>query len=452
MLEKTKQYYINMLVYNNDFEEAKKKIALSEKEPLFDRRFIHAEEDPCVKDYNTMLLESSLDLTALEHELMNGASELKVLADTIALRFKAIEMKLNEEKMIRDHMKLLCNAFENFQDIVHVDRYMEKQTCSYIDGLYYAGTLKNESIPYDIVEITGNGMAGNAFILDEKNNFIEQIRRSDFSQAFKDDDKLTYYDYQRLTVKQEDSYTTPEMHYDTIPARCDILLKAKDTIENCTISANTCLLTGMFFSNDGINFTNALSENYILNQSNNLIKSDFLSLPSAEYVKLSFESIGDSLEKIGFYSYDNKIQKEKLIKLDSGKRHLIRIHEIVLQSHIYIDKSYFKTTNLLPYPVQSVAIYADIYYPGHLDKKEQAVDFEIIVNNKSYSVVPINSDRNGKKIIASSSFDFNTLYAGIYINEPLTKVEISMQFNCSHQHETAVVKNLKLLIGDPYEN
>lgn len=458
MLDYTKKCYTELLIANGDLEEAYKKSLLDTYDPLFEPRVIHPEEIPLIREYNTMIAELANDLSALHYEIEKSGNQLKELSDSITLRLQQVEANLLEEKMVRNHMHMLCNAYENFDDMIIIDNFKQNQTCSYLNGSYRAGILFSEKVPYDIVEINGNGTAGNAYVLNLKDEFIETSINSYLPQAMRDEDKQTYYDYQRLIIGKSDTYFVPEMYQDNIPARCDILLKASKEVQNCSIYGNSFLLNGLYFSNNGLSFSNALVNPILLNQNQQTISNSFLTFPSGNYLKLSIESVGSTQEQIGFIGYEkdkasnSTTGTQRLFKLTSGKRQLIRINELSLENYGYMEKSYFKTSNLLPYPVQAVAFYADIYYPEHATDKSEYVQFQLFINNVPFDVLPINSNENGTKIIATSVFDLGEKYSGKYINEPIVDVKFNMTFNCKIETESAIVKNIRLLIGESYES
>lgn len=442
-----KDQYIQMLINSGDFETANEKAALSEYSPLFKERTIHAEESPIIKDYNTMLIEAKNDINILNYEIMLNTVKLKSLADTIIFRFNEIEQKLLEEKSLRDDMQMLCNAYQEFENLIVVDDYITYRTCDYQKGIFKARAESSKKINFSIKEITGNGHAGNNYVLDG-DSFLKTSTPNNIEKALTDDDIQTYYDYQRITVGDSETLYGQYMYKDLIPARCNIVLEADSVVNECQINGNVFILNDLYFSNDGVSFSSSLSVPIKLDNTQSIQSTGYCAFPSGKYVKLACESFGVTDEKIGIETVEPSGTSLQII--ESAKRHLIRLNEIYLMRSVYKDNTYFSTDNLLNYPVQAVAVYADIYVPNHF-KKDDYVQFTLTINSKSFKVVPINSELNGTKVIKTSTLDFNSSYSE-YINEPITDVRLTVTFKCPNNYESAVIKHVRLMVGEKYES
>lgn len=435
-----------MLINNGDLEAATEKAQLDEYTPLFKERLIHPEEAPIIKDYNTMLIEAKNDINILHYEIMLGTVALKSLADNITFRFNQIEEKLLEEKSLRDDMQMLCNAYQEFENLVVIDDYILYRTCAYQKGVFKAYAESTQKVNFKIKEINGNGQPGNEYILNDK-TFLKTIATNNFQKALMDSDLQTFYDYQRITIDDSETLYGQYMHKDLIPARCNLVLEAESVVNECQINGNTILLNDLYFSNDGISYTSALSLPVKLDNSQSINSTGYYAFPSGRFIKLACESFGTTNEKIGVETIEEAGDSIQII--ESAKRRLIRLNEIQLMRSIYKDNTYFTTDNLLLYPVQAVAIYADIYIPEHF-KKDDYIQFTLTINGKPFQIVPINSELNGTKVIKTSTLELDSNY-GKYINEPITDVKLTVTFKCPNTYESAVAKHIRLLVGEKYE-
>ena len=142
-------------------------------------------------------------------------------------------------------------------------------------------------------------------------------------------------------------------------------------------------------------------------------------------------------------------KKETLVKLETGRRHAIKINDLTAEKNKYSHKSTMKTNNLVKAPVKSIAIFANEYIPSHLDAKKQYVKYILNVNGKEYEITPINSSRNGIKIIKTSEHTFNSKYAE-YINETIKSAYLTIELTAPSAYETIFVGNIKVLAGDKH--
>jgi hypothetical protein len=146
-------------------------------------------------------------------------------------------------------------------------------------------------------------------------------------------------------------------------------------------------------------------------------------------------------------SYD--VESQRVI-LETAKRHAIRINDISAFSHTYHENGMLQSINVmdkLPAATQikSVAFYCDEFYPELASKIGDVVRYSLVVNGRSYEVVPINSKRNGIKIIRNTNFADNSGYV-TYINEKVNTLVLNIRFTLADQKFSPHINNIKLLI------
>lgn len=454
-----KETYQWQLAMSGDTESATEKAALDLYDPLFKPRFIHKEDRPQIKDFNTMILEALNDLTVLHHEVMCGATHIKALSDSIEIRLQALYTKLQKEKEIRDDIKILCNAYSAFEDVVDVTGHIENLACDYREGVFRAKVSRLENVPHTVTHVVGNGIPGNTYVLNE-DKLLSDTVKTDFIEAIYDQNKQTFYDYQRIVISPNEPYYAEGMQKDEAPAKVTLTCKAEKIINECTILSEKkdLKLTGLYFSEDGLTYTKLLEEPILLNSdnyfSNNYINhSGKLAFPSARYVQFTFEADVPTQEKIGFESNDyiesESQLKHKIVPVPSAKRYVVRLNEVQLSRNVYESKSHFKTGNLLKYPVSAVAIYANDYIPSHF-KEDKYITYILTVNGKDYEVSPINTQMNQTKIIKTSEVPLDNWH-NLYISEPIQDVRLTVIFKCPSVYESPYVSRIRLLVGGRYE-
>lgn len=142
----------------------------------------------------------------------------------------------------------------------------------------------------------------------------------------------------------------------------------------------------------------------------------------------------------------NYKETEETKIVESAKRHVIRINDIALYRNIYAKKSVIKSNNLIKTPAKSIAIFCNEYIPAHFEARDY-ITYHLTINGTTYKVVPINSDKNGTKIIKTSDYDFDSTYVE-YINEFITSAYITITINCPNKYETPFLSDFKVLVGD----
>lgn len=148
-------------------------------------------------------------------------------------------------------------------------------------------------------------------------------------------------------------------------------------------------------------------------------------------------------------SEQSKIQVTKtLTKLPNTKRSVISISDIVLEANEYETTSYIYSNNMLPYATKAVAVFSNEYIPEHFENKVY-IKYFLNVNGIQTEVVPINSQRNGIKIIKTSDVLLDNYYSK-YVNGAITSCYLTISISCPNKYETPFVSNVKLLVGDEY--
>lgn len=147
---------------------------------------------------------------------------------------------------------------------------------------------------------------------------------------------------------------------------------------------------------------------------------------------------------------DGYTLEKKLITLSSAKRNTIKINDVCSEQNVYKTSNYIKTNNLLSYPVKSVALVAVEYIPEHFTNKN-CFTYILTINGKDFEIVPINSHKNGIKVIKTSEVQIDTYYS-VYVNEPITSAILTIKINSPNTAESPFVSHIKLLTGERFAN
>lgn len=154
--------------------------------------------------------------------------------------------------------------------------------------------------------------------------------------------------------------------------------------------------------------------------------------------EINFEDIASA--EIAGYSVSTK-----LVTLETAKRHAVRLNNIKASKNTYQVSNTITSRELISDPVQSIAIFCNEYIPSHFPDGEY-IKYVLTVNGIDYTVVPVNSDRNGTKIIRAADNKTPTDYVA-YTNEEIKSATLTVILKTPNNTETPYFSNLKVLIG-----
>lgn len=152
-------------------------------------------------------------------------------------------------------------------------------------------------------------------------------------------------------------------------------------------------------------------------------------------------------------SYEDALEDaETIIKLDSAVRHVIRVNNIIGFTNEYSSSSYMNTVELLTGPVQSVAIFANEYIPptfpsdASTEGYEPYIRYFLNINGKDYEVVPVNSHKQGIKVIRYSNYSIVEDYT-LHLTEPIKSAKLTIKLITPDSSYSPYVSNIKVCIG-----
>lgn len=140
------------------------------------------------------------------------------------------------------------------------------------------------------------------------------------------------------------------------------------------------------------------------------------------------------------------VTSKKLVKVETGRRHAIKINDVTLEHNVYKSPSVIKTGNLITgKPAKSIAVFCNEYIPEHF-KEGVYIKYVLTINGEDTEVVPINSHHNGIKRIKTSDYDLDSDYIK-YINQPITSAYLTITITTPNQYESPFISNLKVMMG-----
>lgn len=152
-----------------------------------------------------------------------------------------------------------------------------------------------------------------------------------------------------------------------------------------------------------------------------------------------------NIKKIAYSDTETKRINQKIREVKTARRHVIRINGIEAKRKMFRSQTTMKSRELIRVPVDSIALFCNEYIPSHFPDNKY-VTYIMTVNGIDYEIEPINSHRQGKKIIRHSDLEANQSYA-IYLNESIKSAYLTIIINSYGRTETPYLSNIKILYG-----
>ena len=136
---------------------------------------------------------------------------------------------------------------------------------------------------------------------------------------------------------------------------------------------------------------------------------------------------------------------KKLYQSQDIERQAVRINNISAERSEYDVTRTIKSKELIKGETDRIAIYAKEYIPNHFENQD-CIRYLLTINGEQHEIVPINSHRNGIKIVKSSSYVADDLYT-LNLNETIKSALLEIRISTEDPRETPYISNLKIIEG-----
>lgn len=460
-----KDAYIDQLLTDNKIDKANEIISNNIDVPIFKNLEIYAESEPDISSINNSLSDITVDLLALDKEFVAIADKYETLMDNINTRLEAVQEELLiEENRIKD-LNIICGNYNEFVSVKTLNYKYFSGNFSYYDNYtFYAynNSIDTVNDAIKIIDVQGNGFEGNKYVYKD-NIFLQELIDTSNREYMIDEHISTAYEYSRLTTDNNNLKEYPkDVNFDSEEALCTISLYSNKKIGSMKVKTDidSIAIKDILYSNDNGNTyiscwndeikINDLTEIY--NDSNYVYGTGIICFPTTQYLKITFKSNNTSDDSIAFTTLDTTIAEkpiDKIISLPEVKRHVIKINSLNILSGKYTTAT-MQTQELVGDPVESIAIFASEYIPSFFPDNEEYIKYTLSVNGIDYNVVPINSNREGIKVIRFSDITSSDLYVE-YIKESIKTAKLTITINTSDGTSTPYISNLKICYGKAYK-
>lgn len=346
---------------------------------------------------------------------------------------------------------MICGNVSAFTSVKRINSSAFSGNFSYSDNgnTIFCPTSGLESENYSVLNISGNGIAGNKYVKPVTSANTEWIDTSD-NKYINDESQITYFEYSRYETSDESEKQDGVIHYDTEPCRCtvDLYSEAQATFFRLSSDNTDVVLEDLQVSNDGINYTPAIKKELpILDRQSSynnyqyIYGSGILSFTPSHYIRITLRSDVKTNDTI----YDPDAKDTPV--LSNTKRKVIRINQISLFNADFSTCDIVAKDAIQKVSLTAIAVFMNIYLPANF-KKGSYITMELNVNGVAYPIVPVNSNDTGIKIIRYSKNRKNVTGGYIqYIQEPITSAVLHITMQPYNTSQTPYISNIKFCVG-----
>lgn len=422
----------------------------------FKANYIHPEEEPNKDEINEVLTSAKADISYIDESIIKTATDFNNLLLSTRLKLLNIKELLNAERERQQDINILCNKFSEFSSVMNLNEKDFSGNLTFEDNILQSKILSKNNVNFSIGSIDGNGYAGNKYVY-LNDSFIEEVINADQIKNINDNNLATSYEYSRITVNNEEEAPL-SFNRDSIEAECSVLITAENAVNHIKVSSerDDLVLKEVYTSEDGLSYK--LDKEYnismnsrpeVYNDSSYIYGSGIITIEPSKHIKIIFKSNGYTDDQLAFIKtfYSENINSsaiKKIIKINSAKRHVIKLNNIQLFQNTYA-KGMVVSNELITSPIKCISLYCNEYINDNYTI-EKNVSYYLILNGQEFKVEPINSHRDGKKIARTSSQVYKSEHV-IYLNEEIKSAKLKIVMHTSNADITPYLSDIKVLIG-----
>ena len=456
--------YVDELIKDEQTEKALALNSKSYSDPFFEKMYVHPESEPNLNQLNGALSDIFVDLLAIRNESQSSGTLYKELMESVKTRLDAVDLQLlAEEERVKD-INTICGNYKNFVTVKTLDFSLLNGSFSRHGNYTFSCAGTTQKVSPFIIDVSGNGYEGNKYVMSN-NTFVANSMDTSNRNYMIDDSVITAYEYSRLTMNERESKYPVDANFDNEEATCSVTLGCENDFSTVNISSDmdTVIIKDVLISYDGGGTfesvmpqqsiaINNMDEKYT--NANYIYGSGIISFPMTKCVKIVFQSNNVTSETIGFDWVDvSHSTSDNTVKvrttLNSAKRHVIRINNIELTSGQYNSSGKITTDELVinNTPVKSIAIFANEYVPSFFPSSDVYFRYTLNVNGVDHKIVPLNSDREGTKVIRFLENASADAYVE-HINESIKTAKLTIMLYTANTSYTPYLSNLKICFGE----
>lgn len=416
--------------------------------------FVH-KEDVGENSYINKATEDIVkDIENLNTGMIDYANRFKALQDNTKKRLEVINRMLSVTRDIQQDINILCNKYSSFASVININPENSKSNLEWSDGVLSLKPISTTKASLNITSVDGNGYEGNKYVY-VNDSFIDEMINTKSYENMIDGAINTSFEYSRITSNDKD--TPVIFNKDSIEAECSIELSSDVEINKINVNSDRkdLILKEILLSDDGIMFKKHKDYDLKINDRDEryenpeyVFSSGLIAIPPSKFVKLIFRSSSITNETIAYIKAitNNETEEviEKIVISNKSKRHLIKINDISAYRNKY-SKGSLISDELADSPVTCIALLSNEYIQEGYTT-DNNVSYFLIINGIEHKVVPLNSHRNGTKIIRVSANNYNVDNIK-YLTEDIKSIKLKVVLDTPTSSMTPYISNVKILIG-----
>lgn len=451
MADLIRQNYSEYLTQTQDTDTLVSLAKKDEYEPIMTQRTTQPEDEPNFNDVNKNIAEIYLDLNDINEKIATSGADYANYRSTVNTRLDSIQERITEENERLQDTNMICGNVSDFTAVKRLNSSAFSGNFSYSDdgNTLFCPADELESTTYTVLDISGNGIAGNKYVKPVTSANTEWIDTSNKSYL-NDGNMTTYFEYSRYETSEETEKQDGIIHYDTEPCRCTIELYSGTQVTLLRINSEDTdvILEDLQVSNDGIYYTPAIkkelpifNKQYSYNNYQYIYGSGILSFKPSHYVRITMRSNAKTSDTI----YDPDAENTPV--LTNTKRKVVKLNQISLYNASFSTCDITSKNAIQQGSLTAISVFANTYIPNNF-KNGSYITMELNVNGTSYPIVPVNSDDTGIKIIRYSK-NRQTVTGGYiqYIKEPITSAVLHITMQPYNTVQTPFISNMKFCVG-----
>lgn len=456
-IKNIRENYLKVLSEESQYNDILLKLSeKDEDEPIYTIKELNYEEAPDYDNEQRELLEVSLDLNSINSGVVEIKNKVVDLISYLDSNVEIVKDAIEKEDERLSDLNTICGEESEYNMVTPIyasDFTEEDQGFENIKNKYFGAVLlSQEKIDYEILNISGNGVIGNPYVYN--NDVFEDVDGdySDYSYI-NDDNDITKFEYSRYVTNEKTEVIDNIINYDDKDVTVTIILGSSEKTFNKMewLSENKDLIVKeLSTSDDGVAFTSRLKEpismgeaEIVYNDSTYIYGSNVLCFPYCSYVRVTFSSSDNCSDVIAIMDEENQIKK-----YPNTRRKKIAINNIKLYNSTYSKATLVSGNLILGGSVDKVALFCSEYIPNHFVDKNY-ITYYLIVNGIEHEVVPVNSGKDGIKLIKFREVNTSTQKEEYIetISETIKSLQVKIIIDIANENETPYIGNIKLCLG-----
>lgn len=422
----------------------------SPEEPISNFKYINNEDEPSFNNEQREFSEIMLDVNSINYSILEISNKINDILESINKATSDAESIVRKQEDHIQDLNILCGQDSEYNMIIPVYKsYFPDMTSEYIDEKTFCSAKRNISpIKYLINNVSGNGIIGNKYIYNNGQFEDDEEDRSLLKYIY-DDSDVTSFEYSRYITNKKSEVIDGTINYDDKDVECilTIELESKACMMKLLSDDEDIIIKNIETSINGIDFISQLSKELMINNRSHIYNNEYvygsgiICFPYTKYIRLTLSSSSVLDDNIAIKT-DGKIKEYK-----NTRRKRVRINNIKFFSSECFESTIISEDLLKSGSVDKAGLFVNEYIPEHFND-QVFINYSLIINGAEYEIVPVNSQKNGIKLIKFS--EKNEIGAQNYtacISETIKSIKIKISITPYKNDETPYISNLKLCLG-----